>query len=65
MEEMTIAEVLEITAQLLSEIRIPAALAEEIGLPISRAVCNLHACLEAIRREENNKADGGPEKGAV
>ena len=64
MQEMTIAEVLEMTAKQLGEIRIPAALAEEIGVPISRAAANLIACVEAIRRDENEKADEDPEKGA-
>lgn len=58
-ETMTIEQVLEATAGLLGRIRVPAGETEEIGVPILHAIGNLNACIEAIRRKEQEEAEDG------
>lgn len=54
-ERLSIEQVLEITVNLLSGISIPASLVESVGVPISRGIGNLKACLTAIEREKQEK----------
>lgn len=59
--KMTIREALAETLSLLEDIRVPAGLIREIGLPVDGAITNLRACVEAIenqeREAEEEKAD--------
>ena len=43
------------TINILSRIQVPARLVREIGIPISQAISNLEACMEAWAREENEE----------
>lgn len=47
---MNVTEVLQITAEALSEIQIPARLAEQVGKPILGCIGNLRLCMEALER---------------
>lgn len=59
---MTLEQVIEVTAQLLGGINVPAALTEQIGVPVSQAIGNLNACLEAIREAKKKEdAEDGAE----
>ena len=55
-QELTVEEVLVKTANILSNLKIPAALASEIGLPIEGCIKNIQLCLGAI--EEQKKKAG-------
>lgn len=63
----SIKEVIEITANMLRRISVPAELAEEIGLPVMHAIRNLkvvHQTIEAQEvAEEIQNEPGKPEKG--
>ena len=54
---MTLKEVLQITADQLGNILVPAALIEQIGNPIAAARQNLLECLAAIERDETKTDD--------
>lgn len=58
-KRMTVEEVLEITARQLGGIMIPAELADQIGIPIKRAMGNIQAVLQAIQRNKEEEKDGG------
>lgn len=65
METMTVEEVIRTTADnILGKIRVPAELAEEIGMPIYYAIRNLHECLAAYQqeKEKGRGADEDPLK---
>ena len=47
---MNVTEVLQITAETLSEIQIPARLAEQIGKPILGCIGNLRLCIDALEK---------------
>ena len=57
----TVMEVIEMTVEGLSNIQVPAALAEQIAVPISRAISNLRACTQAFkdRGDEDVRAVDG------
>ena len=44
------------TRDSLAEINVPISLVEQIGMPVSQAVANLGACIEAIDRQETAEA---------
>lgn len=49
---MTIKEVLEMVVKNLSEISVPVALTQQIAMPVSQAIENVKACLEAMARQD-------------
>ena len=51
-EKISIREALSATAGLLEGISVPATMIREIGIPVSGAIANLRACIEAIDRQE-------------
>ena len=51
MAKPTVRDVIGMTVRDLGQIRIPAELIEEIGIPIMNALHNLKQCEEAIDRE--------------
>lgn len=58
MEQMKVVNILEITINNLNNIRVPAALLEEIGIPIVQNVNNLYECVNALKAEgDENKSD--------
>ena len=69
MEEIGIKDVLEMTGIMLKSIRVPVELVEDIGVPLSRAVANLQACVDALSQgstaeetaAETAKAEEGTE----
>ena len=42
----------------LSNIQIPAALVEQIGIPICDSIRNLRACIDAIKESHGGGTDG-------
>ena len=60
---MTIEQVLEATRNLLGAINVPAALIEQVGIPIKNAIGNLNLCIGAIRENtgEKEEAENGTE----
>lgn len=58
---MTVAEVLQITVDLLGSIPVPRNLNQSIGIPIDNAIGNLNACIEAITKREEDETDGNPD----
>ena len=62
-QQLTVEQVIEITINNLMVIRVPAMMAEEIGVPIQKNIGNLRQCLTALKaaREAKTKeaeADG-------
>jgi len=57
-KQMTIREVLEITARNLREIAVPVTLMESIGKPVLGCAQNIDACLQAIDKAEGGGKDG-------
>ena len=60
-KEFTAEDVIGITIGLLAGIRVPAEMAEEIGVPVQHAIENLRAVVKAFqehRKEEEEKPDG-------
>ena len=55
-KRITIAEVLRITVSTLQNINIPAALIEQIGMPIAGSIRNLQECLNAIENAQKAEA---------
>lgn len=47
-KELTVKEVLQLTIDMLSNIRVPAGMTNEIAIPIMRSIDNLKACQGAI-----------------
>lgn len=56
METMTVEQALEITTRILSEIQVPVALIQQIGVPISHEVGNIQECIAALRRNAEAQA---------
>lgn len=54
---MTVKEVLQITADELGNIQVPAALIEQIGLPLAGCRKNLLECISAIERDEHKSEE--------
>jgi len=54
---MTLKEVLQKTADMLGNIQVPAVLAEQVALPISRAIDQMAECIAAIERDEQKPAE--------
>ena len=57
-EKYTVKQVLEITVNILNNIRVPVGMMDGIGLPISQAVGNLRVLMEAIKDEKEGEEDG-------
>lgn len=62
-KEYTVAEVIAITSELLSQIEVPVELIEKIGIPIARCISNLRSCTEVIMKaqqkdEKETEKDG-------
>lgn len=57
-ETYSIEEVIRFTVNILSNISVPAALVESIGIPISNALKNLMVLLEAAPKEGKGEEDG-------
>ena len=51
-EQMTVRDVLEITARNLGEIAVPRSMNEQIGIPIDQAISNITACVNALDKAE-------------
>lgn len=49
-EKLTVAQVLEITVNILSRIQIPVTLTQSVGGPVMAAVNNLQQCLNAMKQ---------------
>lgn len=49
-ERLTVAQVLEITVNILSGIQIPVTLTQSVGGPVMAAVNNLQQCLNAMKQ---------------
>lgn len=56
-EQLTIKQVLLANIQNLSMIRVPAGMINEIGIPISRTIHDLTACVNAIESNEPNEEE--------
>lgn len=57
-DTVSMKEVLESTLDQLSKIQIPAVLSESVGIPITHAIVNISACLEAMKENEEGKDNG-------
>lgn len=55
-ERLSLKQALIMTRDSLAELNVPVALIERIGVPVSQAVANLGACIEAIDRQEAAEA---------
>ena len=53
--EMTVLEVLAETMNILSNLKIPAVLASEIGVPVEGCIKNLHLCYEALSQKQTKE----------
>lgn len=53
---MTIKEVLEMVVKNLSGISVPVALTQQIAMPVSQAIENVKACLEAMARQDQQES---------
>ena len=56
-EKMTVEKALEVTANLLREIKVPVGLMQDIGFPINAAIGNIEVCIDAIK-QQGVKEDG-------
>ena len=58
---MTVIEMLKLTEQILTSIRVPVALKESISDPLYQAAQNISACVKAIEENMAKEAadDGG------
>lgn len=56
-KEITIEQLLRITAQQLNGIAVPVAQMDAIGFPIKQAVNNINICLNAFEKAEKQKAE--------
>lgn len=59
METMTVEDAMNITARMLSEIKIPVGMMQQVGVPIERAIVNINECVKAL---EESKARYEAEK---
>ena len=48
--KLSLEQALEMTRNSLAELNIPVTLVNQIGIPVSRAISNLDACIDAIRQ---------------
>lgn len=55
MEEVSVNEMLRITADLINEIVIPVKYAEQIARPLCQAVANIEAVIAAIKEPEEGE----------
>ena len=53
---MTVLEVLEQDRNTLSNIRIPAALVQELGLPVAGVINDLGAVIQTLKQSEKQQA---------
>lgn len=51
-EKLTVETVLDMTVRQMAEINVPAGLTEQIGVPLARAIGNLNAVLDALRKSK-------------
>lgn len=51
-KKLTVEEVLDMTVRQMSEISVPAGMIDQIGVPLARAIGNLNAVLEALRKSK-------------
>ena len=58
MDKMSVKDVLEIVLRTLSNVQIPAALVEQIGIPVFDSIRNLRACIDAIKESHGGGTDG-------
>lgn len=59
---MTVEQVLEMTAKMLGEIRVPANEIQGIGIPIAQCINNLNECIKAIQaNKEKPQEEAAPE----
>ena len=58
-KKLTVEEVLDMTVRQMEEIRVPAGMIDQIGIPLARAIGNLHAVLEAMKK--GKEAEDGRE----
>ncbi len=56
-QQLTVEQVIEITINNLMVIRVPAMMAEEIGVPIQKNIGNLRQCLTALKAAREAKAE--------
>ena len=59
MEKQSIKDIIQVTINNLSSIRVPAGLMEEIGMPIVQNIQNLDMCLQMIQEQEHCEAANG------
>ena len=53
---MTIKDVLTDVTKVLGDINVPASKIEEIGIPIAKAINGIKACIDAMNRDEEERA---------
>ena len=57
-KEMSLEDVIRVTAELLENIQVPAGMASAVGVPIERAAGNLRYSLARIREEREAEGNG-------
>ena len=62
---VTMYEALTTTHKILCNITVPAAYIESIGIPVSTSIKNIEACLDAIRRDAQERANAAAEQPAT
>ena len=55
--EISMKELLEMTAAELEQIEVPVKYADSISRPIYMAVCNLHSCISAMAAQTDEPAE--------
>lgn len=63
-KDYTVAEVIVITADLLSRIEVPVELIEKVGIPIAISINNLRACAKVFMKAQKNEGNETEKDGA-
>lgn len=54
-KEMSVQELLQLTADLINEIQVPVLLADQISRPLCQAVANIRTVIDAIENAPEKK----------
>ena len=60
-QQVTLIDALKTTANLLGNIAVPRKFNDQIGIPIDKAIGNIHACINFLISESEQANNKGPE----
>ena len=56
-KQLTISDVISMTADILSKIEVPVALVEKIGIPLAGCIGNLRKCEAVLMKAQNEEKE--------